>query len=377
MKAYTNATLLDGLGNTIKNGTVLIDSEKIIAVGEHITVPGDAETIDCEGKFVTPGIIDVHTHLGVHEAGVGAEGRDFNETSSAVTPHIRALDGINPRERGFQDARECGVTTVQVMPGSANVIGGEMVVLKTAGHAIDDMLIRNPSGMKGAFGENPKRIHGQKVVTRMGVAGLFRETLIKAEDYKRKKDNGELKDRDLGMEQLIPVLEKKIPLRTHAHRADDILTAIRIAKEFDVDLTIEHCTEGHLIAKEVAESGYQVSVGPTMSTRSKVELADKGYHTLVELEKYDVPISITTDHPVIGIEYLLTQVTTAVKAGLSEETAFRAITSQAARHLGVEDRVGSLEEGKDADLVVWTKHPFDAYAEVVETVVNGQTAFSK
>ncbi|RNA66744.1 amidohydrolase [Alteribacter keqinensis] len=377
MKAYTNATLLDGLGNTIKNGTVLIDSEKIIAVGEHITVPGDAETIDCEGKFVTPGIIDVHTHLGVHEAGVGAEGRDFNETSSAVTPHIRALDGINPRERGFQDARECGVTTVQVMPGSANVIGGEMVVLKTAGHVIDDMLIRNPSGMKGAFGENPKRIHGQKVVTRMGVAGLFRETLIKAEDYKRKKDNGELKDRDLGMEQLIPVLEKKIPLRTHAHRADDILTAIRIAKEFDLDLTIEHCTEGHLIAKEVAESGYQVSVGPTMSTRSKVELADKGYHTLVELEKYDVPISITTDHPVIGIEYLLTQVTAAVKAGLSEETAFRAITSQAARHLGVEDRVGSLEEGKDADLVIWTKHPFDAYAEVVETVVNGQTVFSK
>ncbi|WP_096438939.1 amidohydrolase [Alteribacter populi] len=380
MKAYTNATVLDGLGNTYTNATVLIDSEKIIGAGDHIAIPADAEVIDCEEKYVTPGLIDVHTHLGVHESGFGTEGQDFNETSQPLTPHIRALDGINPRERGFQDARECGVTTVQVMPGSANVIGGEMVVLKTAGHVVDEMLIRDPSGMKGAFGENPKRVYSQKSVspmTRMGTAGLLRETLMKAQDYKEKKAKGEVKDRDLGMEQLIPVLNKEITFRTHAHRADDILTSLRIAKEFDIDVTIEHCTEGHLIPRQVAESGVHVSIGPTMSTRSKVELADKGFHTLVELDKYNVPMSITTDHPVIGIEYLTTSAANAVKFGLSEETAFRAITSQAARHIGVEDRVGSLEEGKDADLVIWTKHPFDAYTEVEETIVNGQSVYTK
>ncbi|WP_201745393.1 amidohydrolase [Alteribacter lacisalsi] len=380
MKAYTNATVLDGLGNTYERAVVLIDSEKIIGVGEHISVPADADVIDCEERFVTPGIIDVHTHLGVHESGVGVEGQDFNETSQPLTPHIRALDAINPREQGFQDARECGVTTVQVMPGSANVIGGEMVVLKTAGHVVDEMVIRNPSGMKGAFGENPKRVYSGKQVspmTRMGVAALMRETFMKAQDYREKKARGEVKERDLGMEQLLPVLERKIPLRTHAHRADDILTAIRISREFDIELTVEHCTEGHLIPEQVAAAGVHVSVGPTMSTRSKVELADKGFHTLVALDEHEVPVSITTDHPVIGIEYLITSAVNAVKAGLSEETALRAITSQAARHIGVDDRVGSLEEGKDADLVVWTKHPFDAYTDVVETVVNGETVFRR
>ncbi|WP_171051840.1 amidohydrolase [Alteribacter natronophilus] len=380
MKAYTNATVLDGLGNTYENAVVLIDSEKIIGVGENISVPADAETIDCEGRYLTPGIIDVHTHLGVHESGVGVEGQDFNETSKPLTPHIRALDAINPREKGFEDARECGVTTVQVMPGSANVIGGEMVVLKTAGHVVDEMVIRNPSGMKGAFGENPKRVYSGRSVspmTRMGIAALMRETLMKAQDYKKKKENGEIKDRDLGMEQLLPVLDREIPLRTHAHRADDILTAIRIAKEFNIELTIEHCTEGHLIPEHVAEAGVQVSVGPTMSTRSKVELADKGFETLAVLDEHDVPVSITTDHPVIGIEYLVTSAVNAVKAGMNREAAFRAITSQAARHIGVEERVGSLEEGKDADLVLWTKHPFDAYTDVVETVINGETVFRR
>ncbi|MCD8510970.1 MAG: amidohydrolase [Bacillus sp. (in: Bacteria)] len=378
MKAFINATVIDGIGNTFKQGTILLDKGKIIAVGHHIDLPSTTEIVDCKGLYITPGLIDVHTHLGVHEAGVGAEGRDFNETSEPTTPHIRALDGINPLELGFHDARSSGVTTVQVMPGSANVIGGEMVVLKTHGHIVDDMLLRSPSGMKGAYGENPKRVYGDKKVspiTRMGVAAIMRQTFMKAQDYLRKKEAGEVKERDLRMEQLLPVLKRDIPLRTHAHRADDILTSLRIAKEFNIDLTIEHCTEGHLIAEKIAESGVMVSVGPTMSTRSKVELADKGYHTLVELDRVGVPFSITTDHPVIGIEYLTTAAARSVKYGLSEQSAIKALTSQAARHIGVGNRVGSLEKGKDADIVLWTRHPFDAYTHVVETVVNGETVY--
>ncbi|UCZ53816.1 amidohydrolase [Bacillus shivajii] len=378
MKAYTNAKILDGNGQTFENGTVLIDEGKIITVGENIDVPTDAEVIDCNSGYVTPGLIDVHTHLGVHESGFGFEGQDFNETSEPTTPHIRALDGINPLEKGFEDARQHGITTTQVMPGSANVIGGEMVVLKTFGHIVDDMLLRSPSGMKGAYGENPKRVYsGKKVspMTRMGTAALMRQTFMQAQDYLKKKEAGEVKERNLRMEQLLPVLKKEIPLRTHAHRADDILTSLRLAKEFDIEVTIEHCTEGHLIAERIAESEVQVSVGPTMSTRSKVELADKGYHTLLELNKYNIPFSITTDHPVIGIEYLTTAAATAVKFGLNEQSAFKAITSQAARHIGVEGQVGSLEEGKDADLVIWTEHPFHAYTQVKETIVNGITVY--
>lgn len=376
MKAYINGTVLDGTGQTFEQGTVLVNGDKIIAVGNHIDLPSEAAVVDCSGKFITPGFIDVHTHLGVHESGFGAEGHDFNETSEPVTPHIRALDGINPREKGFEDARQHGVTTVQIMPGSANVIGGEMVVLKTAGQIVDDMLLRSPSGMKGAYGENPKRVYGDKKVspiTRMGIAALMRQAFMNAQDYLRKKESGELKERNLRMEQLIPVLRREIPFRTHAHRADDILTSLRIAKEFNIDVTIEHCTEGHHIAERLAEAGVMVSVGPTMSTRSKVELADKGYHTLLALEKYDVPFAITTDHPVIGIEYLTTQAATAVKFGLRESSALKALTSQAARHLGVNNRVGSLEADKDADIVIWSHHPFHAYTKVEETIINGKT----
>lgn len=380
MKAYTNATVLDGTGKTLEGGTVLVEDGKISAVGQQIDIPSIADIADCHGEYITPGLIDVHTHLGVHESGFGFEGQDFNETSEPTTPHIRALDGINPRERGFEDAREHGVTTTQIMPGSANVIGGEMVVLKTVGHIVDDMLIRTPSGMKGAFGENPKRVYsGKKVspMTRMGTAALMRQTFMNAQDYMLKKEAGDVKERNLRYEQLIPVLKKEIPFRTHAHRADDILTSLRIAEEFDIEVTIEHCTEGHLIAERIAESGVQVSVGPTMSTRSKVELADKGYHTLLELDKHNVPFSITTDHPVIGIEYLTTAAATAVKFGLNEQAAFKAITGQAARHIGVEERVGTLEEGKDADLVIWSEHPFHSYTQVKETIINGKTVYER
>lgn len=376
--AITNAHVFDGTGNDFSKGTVLMDDGKITAVGEGLDVPEDAVVVDAQGKVVTPGLIDVHTHLGVSEAGVGREGADFNETSKSMTPEIRALDGINPIERGFQDAREAGVTTVQIMPGSANVIGGEMVVAKTVGNIVDDMVISSPSGMKAATGENPKRFHGGKdrmPNTRMGVAAQLRSKLIETQNY---IDGAGVKGRDLGLENLAKVLKKEIPLRVHAHRADDIQTVLRIKEEFDIDLTIEHCTEGHQIAEHVAKFNVPVSIGPTMSTRSKVELADKGWHTIKALLDAGVACSITTDHPVVGIEYLVTSAIHAIEqGGITEEQALRAITLDAAKHIGVADRVGSLEKGKDADVVIWSGNPFELASSVEKVYIDGNEVTDK
>lgn len=378
MKAIVNGTVMVGNGKVLERGTVLIENGKILAVGQGIALPEEAERKDVSGKFVTPGIIDVHTHLGVNELEVGKEGNDTNETTSASTPYVRALDGINPFDPGFKDALKCGITTVQIMPGSANVIGGEMVALKTHGRIVDHMVIKSPSGMKSAFGENPKVVHGAKdrVNTRLGIAALFRQQFMKAQDYLRGLEKGEPAARDLGMENLCKVLRREIPLRAHAHRADDIATVIRLAREFDIEVTIEHVTEGHLIADYIAEAGVRVSVGPTMSTRYKVELARKGWHTVVALAKAGVPVSITTDHPIVAIDYLMTAVATAVKHGLDEKTAFQAVTLNAAKHVGVEDRVGSLEVGKDADLAIWSGYPLDLKHRVEETFIEGRLVYS-
>jgi imidazolonepropionase-like amidohydrolase len=376
-------TLLVGNGQKIDNACIVVEEGKIKEVTTQLQDPSlfdHAEIIDASGKFITPGLIDVHTHLGIHEEGIGKEGHDFNEVSSPSTPHVRAIDGINPEDKGFDDARRAGVTTVQVMPGSANVIGGEMVVIKTVGQPVDEMVVRNPSGMKAAFGENPKRVYGDKgklPTTRMGIAALFREQFIQAQTYLQKIENGKEVERDLKLENLAKVLKKEIPLRVHAHRADDIMTVIRLAKEFGFDYTIEHCTEGHHIANYIAESGIRVSVGPTMSTRSKVELADKGWHTLLALRDAGVPFSITTDHPVVGIEHLMTSAILAVKHGLEESLALQAITLNAAKHLGIEDRVGSVEVGKDADIVIWSGDPFDLRQNVEMTIINGHVVFQK
>jgi len=377
MLIFENGTIVDGKGNVTFKGDIWIEKKKIKKIGDFDERPENAEIIDCSGKYITPGLIDVHTHLGVHEEGVGAEGHDFNETSDPITPEVRALDGINPFEKGFEDARQAGVTTVQVLPGSANVIGGEMVTLKTTGTIVDDMILRNPSGMKAAFGENPKRLHGTKgkaPITRMGVASLFRSTLKKAQSYAARTDKQEV---DLGMEQLVKVLHKEIPIRAHAHRADDIVTLIRLAKEFDIDISIEHCTEGHLIADYVGAQGVHASIGPTMSTRAKIELANKGWETSAVLVKEGVPISITTDHPVVGIDQLISSAIHAVKYGLEEQEAWKAITSTASEHLGVDHRVGSLEEGKDADVVVWSGDPFDMRSYVEATYIDGMCVYKK
>ncbi|MDS9471922.1 amidohydrolase [Sporosarcina pasteurii] len=373
-----NAKILTGTGDVVE-GNFTVKDGKFEAIGSSVIIPEGAQCIDVSGKIITPGLIDVHTHLGVYEEGIGQEGHDFNETSSESTPQVRAIDGINPQEKGFEDARSFGVTTVQVMPGSANVIGGEMLVVKTVGNVVDEMIVKNPSGLKAATGENPKRFYGSKgkmPTTRMGLAARLREKLIEAQNYMNKRQKNEC-DRDLGLEHIAKVLNKEIPLRVHAHRADDIATVLRIQREFNIRLTIEHCTEGHQIADFIAKHDVRVSVGPTMSTRSKIELADKGWHTIVALANEGIPVSITTDHPVVGIEHLMTSAILAVKNGLTEEQALEAITLNAAKHIGVEDRVGSIEVGKDADFVVWNGDPFDLRSTVEATYIDGNKVYQK
>ncbi|KOO48931.1 amidohydrolase [Viridibacillus arvi] len=371
MIAIKNAIIWNGNGDSLENHVIFVKNGVFEKIESEAEITEAYTVIDAKGKIITPGLIDVHTHLGVSEEGVGIEGADFNETSHPVTPQIRALDGINPMEIGFADARKAGVTTVQVMPGSANVIGGEMAVLKTVGTIVDEMVIKSPSGMKAATGENPKRFHGAKgkmPVTRMGVAALIREKLIEAQNY----INSDKKDRKLDLENMAKVLNKEIPLRVHAHRADDILTVLRIKREFDINVTIEHCTEGHHIADYIAKHDVRVSVGPTMSTRSKVELKDKKWSTIKTLLDAGVPCSLTTDHPVVGIEYLVTSAIHAIKNGITEQQALQAITLNAAKHLGVDDRVGSILPNKDADFVIWSGNPFDLNSKVEKVFINGE-----
>lgn len=370
MLAIRGGTVLTITKGVIEKGVVLIDKGRIVSVGKRVAVPRGSSVIDAEGQFVTPGLVDAHCHLGVYVEGVGAPGHDGNETLDPVTPHLRALDGVNPRDRAFADARAGGVTTACVAPGSANVIGGQAVTLKTAGEIVDEMVLSHDGGLKVAFGENPKfsRAQYQKPpTTRMGVAGMLRKMLADADNYRKKKR----KERDLGLEVLVRVLERKLPLRVHAHQTNDIVTAVRIAKEFNCRLSIEHCTEGHLIAGFLARNRVPCAVGPTTSPRVKVELMDRSFRTPADLAAAGVEVSIISDHPVIRQDLLPLCAALAVKHGLSEDDALRAVTVNPARLLGVQRRVGSLERGKDADLVLWSGHPLDVMSRVEMTFVNG------
>ncbi|WP_088188081.1 amidohydrolase [Desulfosporosinus sp. FKA] len=361
-------------------GDLLIEGSKIAALGETLEVPGDAEVIDASGCLVLPGMIDAHCHVGIGEEIYRWEGEDFNEMTDPVTPDMRAIDGINPEDEGFRDARLGGITAVFTGPGSGNVIGGTGVVMKTAGKIVDKMVVRDPAGLKIAFGENPKMVYGEQKkmpMTRMGTAALLRQALVDAQVYKGKLEDGKndpdkLPERDLGLEVLVKVIQREIPLRAHAHRADDIMTAIRIAREFDVDLVIEHCTEGHKIAEELAELGYPAVVGPLLTNRSKVELKDKSFQTPSILAKAGVKVAIMTDHSVTPIEQLPLCAALAYKAGMDKEDALRSITINAAEILGVADRIGSLEAGKDADIVVWREHPFQLGARPLYVIIDGK-----
>ncbi|HEY8892131.1 MAG TPA: amidohydrolase [Clostridium sp.] len=375
-----NANIHSMSKENFKNGMILVDHGKIIAIGNEVKAPRNAEIIDAKGKFVIPGMIDAHCHLGMWEDGMGFEGADGNEAVDPVTPHLRAIDAINPMDMCFKDALDAGITTVATGPGSANVIGGQFAVVKTYGNRIDDMIVNECLAMKVAFGENPKRVyHDQKKSpsTRMGTAAILRENLIKAKMYLEKQNNflehpDKTPEFDMKMEALAKVIKKEIPLKVHAHRADDILTALRIAKEFNIDITLDHCTEGHLIVNYLKE-GIQkgIILGPALSTRSKVELKNLTFKTPGILSKAGLKVAIMTDHPVIPLQYLPICAGIAAREGMDEIEALKAITINAAEILGIEGIVGSLEIGKDADIVIYSGHPFDLRSKVEFVMING------
>lgn len=365
-------------GTELACGCVLIgDDGKIAAVAAELETPENAKVIDADGRLVTPGCVEAHCHIGLDNEGMGWEGHDYNEIVDPVTPQLRAIDSINPMDEAFGLALRGGVTTACTGPGSANAVGGTFAAIKLSGKRVDKMIVREPLAMKCAFGENPKRCYGQSLhkspLTRMGTAALVRELLFKAKRYRDDKAAGKDPAFDMKLEAMLPVIEGKIPMKAHAHRADDILTSIRIAKEFGVKLTLDHCTEGALIADELAEEGYPAFVGPTFGGKSKIELKNKSFETPAALHEAGVPISIITDAPVIPLQYLPMCAGLAYRAGLDREEAWRAITINPATQTGIADRVGSLEAGKDGDVVIWSADPMETLgAEAWMTVVNGR-----
>lgn len=380
----------NGTINTITNGTIqgdiLIEDGKIKEIGENLEIPSDVETIDAKGNQVFPGFIDAHTHLGLWEDGMGFEGADGNEETDPITPQLNPIDGINPMDKNFTEALQGGITAVCTTPGSANVMGGQCIAIKTFGRRIDNMVIKNPVASKIAFGENPKSCYGRDEKmpqTRMAIASLLRENLKKAEEYLdeielyMEHEDHDKPEYDIRMESLIPVLKKEIPFKVHAHRADDIFTAIRIAKEFDVDLTLDHCTEGHLIAEDLLEEGYPTIVGPSLSERSKIELRNLTFETAGILSNTGVNVSLTTDHPVIPVQYLPVCAGIAVKHGMKKDEAVKAMTINPAKTLGIDDKVGSIEVGKDADIVIWDGSPLEIQSNVLFTIINGKIVYKK
>ena len=368
-------------GAEFDRGCVLIgDDGKIAAVGQEIPAPAGARVIDAEGRLVTPGCVEAHCHIGLDNEGMGWEGHDYNEIVEPLTPQLRAIDSINPMDEAFGLALRGGVTTACTGPGSANVVGGTFVALKLAGKRVDKMIVKEPLAMKCAFGENPKRCYGQGMkkspMTRMGTAALLRELLFKTKRYMDDKEAGRNPGFDMKLEAMLPVLKGEIPLKCHAHRADDILTAVRIAREFGVKLTLDHCTDGTVIADEIAEEGLCAFVGPTLGGKSKIELQSKSFETPAKLHAAGVPISIITDAPVIPLQYLPMCAGLAANAGLDMEEAWKAITINPAVQTGIGDRVGSLEAGKDGDVVIWTADPLTTVGgEAYITIVDGKVVY--
>lgn len=380
-----NGKLYTMAGEVIEKGSILIEHGKIIAIGESVEAPNDAEVIDAGGKLVFPGFIDAHCHLGMWEDAIGFEGADGNESVDPVTPHLRAIDAIYPMDRTFEEAREGGVTTVCTGPGSANVIGGIFSTIKTYGHRIDDMIIQETAALKVAFGENPKRTYSNQKKspsTRMATAAILREQLFKARIYKEKlekakEDPDKKPDYDMKLEPLVKVLNKEIPLKAHAHRTDDIFTALRIAKEFDVNITLDHCTEGHLIIEDLLKENKYIISGPQLTERTKYELKNKTFKSPAMMSRAGLKVAITTDHPVVPIQYLSMCAGLAVKDGMDEIEALKAITINAAEVLGLKERLGSLEVGKDADIAIFDGHPFDVTSKSVVVLIDGEIVFQR
>lgn len=381
-----NATI-----NTITEGIIignlLIENKKIKEIGSDIVAPLDATVIDAKGCLVLPGFIDAHTHLGLWEDGMATEGIDGNEQTDPITPQLNTIDAINPMDITFNEALKSGITSVCSTPGSANPIGGQAIALKTYGKIVDKMVIKNPVATKVAFGENPKNCYGENEKTpqtRMAIAALIRETLRKAQEYLNDIDKSQLEGDDtkkpeynMKYESLIPVLKREIPLKAHAHRVDDMFTAIRIAKEFDLKLTLDHCTEGHLVVDELIEEGYPILVGPSLTERSKIELRNLTFETAGILSNNGLNVCLITDHPVTPIQYLPLCAGIAIKHGMKEEEALEAITINPAKVLGIDNRVGSIEVGKDADIVIWDNNPFEINSNVLYTIIDGKIVYKK
>ncbi len=378
MLVIKNGLVHDALHREAYRADILTDGGKIAAIGPGLEAPSECEVLDASGLQVWPGFVDAHTHIGLDGSGIGYEGSDYNELNDICCPHLRAIDGINPLDPSLRTAREAGVTTVCTGPGSANVLGGTFAAIKTAGRRVDDMVVRAEVAMKCAFGENPKNCYREKCdSSRMTTAAILRRALFEARDYKARKDaaGGDITKMprfDMKSEALIPVLERRIPLKAHVHQANDIFTALRIAREFDVDITLEHVTEGHLITEELAAANVPVAVGPTLTHASKFELQNKSWETPGVLSRAGCRVSIITDNSVIPQQYLPLCAGMAVKAGMDPFEALRAITINAAMHSGVGDRVGSLEVGKDADVVVTEGSPFEVFHTVRAVVIDGR-----
>jgi imidazolonepropionase-like amidohydrolase len=381
-KYLVGGTVLTGTGEVLVGATLILDGGKIAQVGAESSVPKEAEVFDLKGKIITPGLIDAHVHMGTFNEGFPEGFSDGNEKVEPLTPQLRVLDALYPDDTSFPDALAGGVTCVQSLPGSANVIGGQGMIVKTKPDVIELMTVRAPSAMKAALGENPIRVYTalkKAPNTRMGVAALMREAFVKAQNYRAKMETAKAKndafDRDLAMESLLPVLDRELPFRVHCHRVDDIQTAVRVAEEFNLDFTLEHCTEGHKIAPWLARKKVRAAVGPTLATKSKIEVRNKTWNTPRIFWENGVHFCIITDHPVVPIEHLSVYASLAVRAGLPAEEALKGITLYAAEHLGIADRVGSIAAGKDADIAVWDGEPLDSRSRVVKTFVNGELVY--
>ena len=361
-------------------GDIFIEDGKIKEISEYIEHKEGDFLINAHENYVTPGFIDPHCHIGMWEDGMGFEGADGNEATDPFTPNLEAVYGLNPFDPCFKEAYEAGITTAVTGPGSANVMGGTFVAVKTYGEDLEDMIIKNPVAMKSALGENPKRVYSSKdksPSTRMAVASIFREALLKTKNYMIKREKEKDKDIDFKLEALKKLFTDNLILKTHAHRADDILTAVRIAREFNLNMTIEHCTEGHLIAGLLKKYSVKPILGPLITERSKIELKNLSMKAPAILEEEGVEFALMTDHPVIPIQYLPVQAALAVREGLSRDKALKAITINAAKFNGIDDRVGSLEVGKDADIVIWNNYPLDWQAKPLQVLVNGKVILKK
>ncbi len=384
MYLIKNAKIWTMADKNYDQGDILVDEGVIKSIGDNLDAPAGCEVIDAKGLWAMPGYVDAHCHVGMWEDKIGEEGSDGNEITDPITPELRALDAINPEDPSFQEAYENGVTSVCTGPGSANVIGGQFVAMKTYGRRVDDMIIKEPLALKAALGENPKRCYGsmkKSPSTRMATASKLRKALIDAQEYKKKIDSADVDDdakapeRDLSKEILVDVLEGKLDMKIHCHRADDILTAVRIAKEFEIPFTLEHCTDGYRIVDILKKENVRAILGPLLGTRPKIELKDLSFKAPKVFADADMKFAMMTDHPVIPLHYLPVCAALAVREGLNEMEALKSITIYAAEITGIDDRVGSLEVGKDADIVLYDGHPLSYTTRTKQVFIDGKVVY--